>query len=94
MRVNQILMLFSTFLFPICTKFCTRDFHKILWGVCEFHINQSTVNRALLTDNEFILPLTTFSFLAALNSFRICELRDNKCRESRNFLAKMSETVE
>jgi len=72
-------------------KFCTRNFHKILCDVCEFHIIH--INLALLTDNEFIFLLSTFIFLAVLNSFRICELRDNKSRESRNFLAKISEII-
>jgi len=87
------IMLIFYILFLIWMKFCTRDFHNILWDVCEFHINQSTINHTLLTDDEFMFLLSTFIFLVLLNSVRVCELRDNKNRESRNFLAKISEIV-
>lgn len=41
----------------------------------------------------YIPTFHIYFFLALLNSFRICELRDNKSRESRNFLAKISEIL-
>jgi len=90
-KLNIILIFYILFL--IWMKFYTRDFYNLLWDVCDFHINRSITNNTLLTDYKFIFLPSTFIFLAVINSSRICELRGNKSRESRNFLAKISEIL-